>query len=143
MLSPGMSPEQPLPGIRLHDPLHGRQACPEFNLFRQGVGQICPRKGIFRAVPSQNGDKFALPPPLFVQRLKGASSLKNRAASAAAVGNFVLSTARNSKMLNTAPPPCTSRPHALSSALSTRTAALKARNGRLSHQNHSGGRSSV
>ena len=41
--SPGRSPKQPLPGIRLHDPLHDRQACPEFNAFDQGVGQICPR----------------------------------------------------------------------------------------------------
>ena len=29
--SPGRSPKQPLPGIGLHDPLHGRQARPEFN----------------------------------------------------------------------------------------------------------------
>ena len=43
ILSPGRSPKQPLPGIGLHDPLHGRQACPEFIAFDQGVGQICPR----------------------------------------------------------------------------------------------------
>ena len=41
--SPGKSPKHPLPGIGLHDPLHGRQACPEFIAFDQGVGQICPR----------------------------------------------------------------------------------------------------
>ena len=41
--SPGKSPKQPLLGIRLHDPLYGRQACPEFIAFDQGVGQICPR----------------------------------------------------------------------------------------------------
>ena len=41
--SPGRSPKQSLPGMRLHDPLHGRQACPEFIAFDQGVGQICPR----------------------------------------------------------------------------------------------------
>ena len=41
--SPGRSPKQPLPGMRLHDPLHGRQACPKFIAFDQGVGQICPR----------------------------------------------------------------------------------------------------
>ena len=29
--------------MRLHDPLHGRQACPEFIAFDQGVGQICSR----------------------------------------------------------------------------------------------------
>ena len=38
--SPVRSPKQPLPGIGLHDPLHGRQACPEFSLFHQRVGQI-------------------------------------------------------------------------------------------------------
>ena len=43
ILSPGRSPKQPLPGMRLHDPLHGRQACPEFIVFDQGVGPICPR----------------------------------------------------------------------------------------------------
>ena len=41
--SPGRSPKQPLPGIGLHDPLHSRQACPEFVTFDQGVGQICSR----------------------------------------------------------------------------------------------------
>ena len=41
--SPGRSPKQLLPGMRLHDPLHGRQACPKFIVFDQGVGQICPR----------------------------------------------------------------------------------------------------
>ena len=45
--SPGRSPKHPLPGIGLHDPLHGRQACPEFKSFHQGVGQICPRSGLF------------------------------------------------------------------------------------------------
>ena len=35
--SPGRSPKQPLPGIGLHDPLHGRQACPEFNSVHQGL----------------------------------------------------------------------------------------------------------
>ena len=30
------------PGIGLHDPLHGRQACPEFNSFHQGIGKITP-----------------------------------------------------------------------------------------------------
>ena len=41
--SPWRSPKQPLPGIGLHDPLRGWQACPEFNSFHQGVGQIYPR----------------------------------------------------------------------------------------------------
>ena len=40
--SPGRSPIQPLPRIGLHDALHGRQACPEFSSFHQGVGQISP-----------------------------------------------------------------------------------------------------
>ena len=44
--SPGRAPKQPLPGIGLHDPLHGRQACPEFNSFYQGVGQISPPEGL-------------------------------------------------------------------------------------------------
>ena len=33
----------PSGGIGLHDSLHGRQACPEFNSFKQGGGQIYPR----------------------------------------------------------------------------------------------------
>ena len=41
--SPGRSPKQLLPGMRLHGPLHGRQACPKFIAFDEGVGQICPR----------------------------------------------------------------------------------------------------
>ena len=41
--SPGRSPKHLLPGIGIHDPLHGRQACPKSNSFHQGVGQICPR----------------------------------------------------------------------------------------------------
>ena len=47
ILFPGRSPKQPLPGIGLHDPLHGRQACPKLNSFHEGVGQISPRKGLF------------------------------------------------------------------------------------------------
>ena len=31
--SPRRSPKQPLPRIGLHDPLHGPQACLEFNSF--------------------------------------------------------------------------------------------------------------
>ena len=49
--SPGRSPKQPLPGIGLHDPLHGRQACPEFNSLHQGVGQISPREGLLSCRP--------------------------------------------------------------------------------------------
>ena len=58
-----MSPEQPFPRMELHGPLHGSQACLEFNSFHRGLGQICPREGIFRAVPSQNGDNFRTSPP--------------------------------------------------------------------------------
>ena len=69
--SPARSPKQPLPGMRLHDPLHGRQACPEFIAFDKGVGQICPGRGYFRAVPSQNGDKYVTsPPPTIVELVK-------------------------------------------------------------------------
>ena len=49
--SPGMAPKQPLPGIGLHDPLHGRQACPEFHSFHQGVGQISLPEGLFSCRP--------------------------------------------------------------------------------------------
>ena len=41
--SPGRSPKHPLPGIGLDDPLNSQQACPEFDSFHQGVGQISPR----------------------------------------------------------------------------------------------------
>ena len=41
--SPERSPKQLLPGIGLHDPLHGRQACTEINSVHQEVGQISPR----------------------------------------------------------------------------------------------------
>ena len=61
--SPGRSPKESLWGVGLNDPLHGRQACPEINSFRQGVGQICPRDGQFSRIPSQNGDKFVTSPP--------------------------------------------------------------------------------
>ena len=49
---PGRSPKQPLPGIELHDPLHGRQACPEFIAFDQGLVKYVPGRGSFRAVSS-------------------------------------------------------------------------------------------
>ena len=63
IVSSGRSPKQPLPGIGLHDPLHGRQACPKFNSFHEGIGQISPREGHSSAVPSQNVDKFVTSPP--------------------------------------------------------------------------------
>ena len=49
--SPGWSPKQPFPRIGLHDLLYGWQACPEFNSFHQGVGQICPREVLFSCRP--------------------------------------------------------------------------------------------
>ena len=61
---PGNSRKQPLPGIGLHDPLHGRQACPEFNSFHQGVGQISPLEGLFecRLLPKR-GKNCDIPAP--------------------------------------------------------------------------------
>ena len=47
ILSSGRSSKQPLPEIGLHDPLRGRQACPKFSSFHEGVGQISPREGLF------------------------------------------------------------------------------------------------
>ena len=62
--SPGWSPKQPLPRIGLHDLLYGRQACPEFNSFHHGVGQICPREGLFSCRPlSKRGQICDIPDP--------------------------------------------------------------------------------
>ena len=69
---PGRSPKQPLPGIGLHDPLHGRQAYPELNLFHQGVSQISPREGLFlrRSLPKRRQTCDIPPPPPIVERLR-------------------------------------------------------------------------
>ena len=70
--SPGKSPEQPPTGIGLHDPLHGLQACPEFNSFHhQGVGQISPREGLFSCCPlPKRGQICDIPAPApIVERL--------------------------------------------------------------------------
>ena len=64
-----MPPEQHLPRIRLHDPLHDWQACPESNSFHQGFGLICPREGGFCVVLSQNGKKMQYLPPHSLKRL--------------------------------------------------------------------------
>ena len=63
--SPGRSPKRPFPGMGLHDPLHGRQACPKFIAFDQGVGQICPRSGLFscRSLPKRGQICYTPPPP--------------------------------------------------------------------------------
>ena len=70
--SPGRSPKQPLPGIVLHDPLHSRQACPEFNSCHQGVGQISPRHGLFLCRPLPKRGQICdipAPPPPIAERL--------------------------------------------------------------------------
>ena len=62
--SPGMAPKQPLLGIRLHDPRHGRQACPEFSSFHQGLGQISPSEGLFSCRPlPKRGQICYIPAP--------------------------------------------------------------------------------
>ena len=62
--SPRWSSKQPLPGIGLHDPLHDRQAYPEFASFHQGVGQICPREGLFSCRPlPKRGQICDIPDP--------------------------------------------------------------------------------
>ena len=55
VLSPERSPQQSLSGIGLHDPLHGRQACPEFDSLHPGVGQISPLEKLFfcRSLPNR------------------------------------------------------------------------------------------
>ena len=64
----GKSPKQPLPGMRLHDPLHDRQACPEFIAFDQRVGQICPRSGLFSCRSLQKrGQICYIPAPPIVE----------------------------------------------------------------------------
>ena len=71
ILSPGRSPKQPLPSIGLHDPLHDRQACPAFNSFYQGFGQISPHEGLFSCRPfPKRGQICDMPyPPPIVERL--------------------------------------------------------------------------
>ena len=62
--SPGMARKQPLPGIRLHDALHDRQACPELNSFHQGVDQISPPERLFSCRPlSKRGQVCYIPAP--------------------------------------------------------------------------------
>ena len=69
ILSPGRSPKQPLPGMRLHDPLHGQQAYPELIAFDQGVGRICPRWGLLscRFLPKRGQICYIPPPPPIVE----------------------------------------------------------------------------
>ena len=49
--------------MRLHDSLHGRQACPEFIVFDQGVGQMSPVGAIFVPFPPQTGTNMLRPRP--------------------------------------------------------------------------------
>ena len=68
--SPGRPPKQPLPGTGLHDPLHGRQACPTSHSTRRLVKYV-PSRGYIRAVSSQNGNKLVTsPPPPIVERVQ-------------------------------------------------------------------------
>ena len=68
--------------MRQHDPLHDRQACPEFIAFDQRLVQYVPGRSYFRAVLCQNGDKYVTsPPPSIVELVFGtikASSLHCR-----------------------------------------------------------------
>ena len=69
--STGRSPKQPLPEIRLHDPLHGRQACPELNSFHQRVVQIFTRQGLVfvRPLPKRGLICYIPFPPPIVERV--------------------------------------------------------------------------
>ena len=62
--SPGRSLKQFLPGIGLHNPLHGRQAYSEFNSFHEGFGQTSPREELFscRSLP-RRGQICDIPAP--------------------------------------------------------------------------------
>ena len=60
--SPGWLSKQPLPGIRLHDPLHDRQACLELTHFTRRLVKYVPGRSYFGDIPSQSGDKFATSP---------------------------------------------------------------------------------
>ena len=67
--SPGRSPKQALPGIGLHDPLHGRQTCRNSTHFSRGLVKYVSGRGYFRVIPSQNGDTLLTSPPPIVERL--------------------------------------------------------------------------
>ena len=63
--SPGRSPKQPLPGMGLRHPHMVGKLAPNSTHFTTGLVKYIPGRGYFRAVPSQNGDKFVpSPPPL-------------------------------------------------------------------------------
>ena len=61
-------------GDRLHDPLHSRQACPEFIAFDQAGGwsNMFPVKAIFVLFPPKTGANLLHPrPPPIVERVFG------------------------------------------------------------------------
>ena len=61
--------------MRLHDPPHGRQACPECSSFDQGVGQIFLRLRLFsyRSLPKRGQSCYIPAPP--PQSLNGSKVL--------------------------------------------------------------------
>ena len=70
--SPGRSSKQPLPGMRLHDPLIVRKLAPNSSHLTRGLVKSVPGRGYFRALPSQNGDKYVTsPPPPIVELVSG------------------------------------------------------------------------
>ena len=70
--SPGRSPKQPLPGMILHDSLHGWQACPKLTHLTMGLVKYVPVRGYLRVVPSQNGDKYVTSPsPPNIELVRG------------------------------------------------------------------------
>ena len=79
--SPGRSPKQPLPGIGLQDPLHGRQACPEYiQLIPPGSWSDTSPVGaiIVPSRPKTGTNLFHPLSPPIVGRVGGISILKPR-----------------------------------------------------------------
>ena len=71
--SPRRSPKYPLPGMRLHDPLHGRRHAPNSSHLTRELVKYVSSRGYFRTVPSQNGNKNVTspPPPPIAERVPG------------------------------------------------------------------------
>ena len=72
LLSLERSPKTTLPGIGLHDPLHGRQAFPQIQLIsREGWSNKSPGGAILGPSPPKTGTNLLHPlPPPIVERLK-------------------------------------------------------------------------
>ena len=67
---PGRSPKQSLPGIGLRHPHMVGKLAPNSTHFTRELVKYVPGRGFFRAVPSQNGEKFVTsPPPSIVERV--------------------------------------------------------------------------